>query len=216
MLAPEGRGDLIHFTENTRDAMETFFNSYDLAEYSEVNPNKLNRKETDELLGVIRERFKSELVITDEDFVKHLAFALIRAANITTSTKVNYVGAYEYTIGGKKFLVKDAWVFPLIKECMKKFNKPNPVRTFCATFEDAYIVIARSLPKLFLNRTIGKRGIPSGYEFLGADFLTATSVCLNDHEKAIVLQASRAAIDRAVSSSVDGKIVSLFDLGRLS
>nr|BBK15492.1 CPm [Carnation yellow fleck virus] len=216
MPGPEDNVGIVRFSDNTRDAIESYFNNYDLTDYTEVNPNKLNRKEADELLGIIQERFKSDLVIAEEDFIKHLAFVLIRAANITTSTKVNYVGAYGYTIGGKEFNVKDAWIFPLLKDCMKKFGKPNPVRTFCSTFEDAYLVSARSIPRTFLNRTIGKRGIPTGYEYLGADFLTGTSVLLNDHEKAIVLQASRAAVERAASSSVDGKIVSLFDLGRLS
>lgn len=203
------------FSSETREKVEKFFNNFDHKTYKQVNPNLLNEDELREVLDKLKTEFKTNLKALDEDIYHHVAFFLLRASVVSTSPKVEYKGSYSYSIDQRKYTVNDAWIFPQVNILASKHNKPNGLRAFCASLEGMYLSVARMVPDVFGTRSVGKRGAPSGSEYLSADFLTSTCALMSDHDRAVALSASRNALDRSAASQIDKKMVSLYDFGKV-
>nr|QOU11823.1 minor capsid protein [Grapevine leafroll-associated virus 2] len=203
------------FVLSTRkEAVDKFFNELRNENYSSVDSSRLSDQEVKEVLEKSKESFKSELASTDEHFVYHIIFFLIRCAIISTSDKVKYVGSHKYVVEGKTYTVQDVWVFDMIKGLTKQYKRVNGLRAFCCACEDLYLTVAPAMSERFKTKAIGMKGLPVGKEYLGADFLSGTSRLMSDHDRAVSIVAAKNAVDRSAFTGGERKIVSLYDLGR--
>nr|QBZ78575.1 minor capsid protein [Grapevine leafroll-associated virus 2] len=197
-----------------KEAVDKFFNELRNENYSSVDSSRLSDQEVKEVLEKSKESFKSELASTDDHFVYHIIFFLIRCAIISTSDKVKYVGSHKYVVEGKTYTVNDNWVFNMMKGLTKQYKRVNGLRAFCCACEDLYLSVAPMMSERFKTKAIGMKGLPAGKEYLGADFLSATSKLMSDHDRAVSIVAAKNAVDRSAFTGGERKIVSLYDLGR--
>lgn len=207
---------IVPYVSASKESIEKFYNDYDLNSFVQVNPNILNKDELKIVFDKLLTEMKQTLQIVDKDFHIHICFFLLRAGNIGCSSKTKYTGNYEYTVDSKKYRVNDEWIFPTIKSIVSSLpnNKPNGLKAFCAALQDLYLLVAPKFSDVFCNRTVGVRGVPKGEEYLGCDFLTATSPLMDNHQRAVSLAAQKNAIERNASGTSERKIVSLYDIGK--
>ncbi|AWK68097.1 coat-like protein [Arracacha virus 1] len=194
-------------------AVEAFFQSFQSTEYKASSSETYSQPELERLVGGLKAAFKATVKANEDDIGLHICFILLRAGQIQTSLKYKNDTSYSYRLSNTEYTVSDLWVRSTIArlgDSIKK--KPNPFKCFCASFEDLYIAMAKTHPELFKNRTIGRRGTPSGYEYLSADFLSGCSPLLEDRERAVAIRASENALARHNGSNSEKLLISLYDL----
>lgn len=200
---------------DARAVVEKHFSNLPPESFVQVDVNRFNSQEIGEAFSVIQAEYKSKVAnFVEGDFPIHVAYFLLRAAYVGTSVKTTYRGSYSYKIDGKTYNINDSWVFPMVKIAAGKFNKNNPLRAFTGSLEDYYLMISAAMPNVFKGRSIGSKGAPVGLERFSADFLTASSSVMNNHERAVTMACAKNAIERSLVSSDDRTIVSLYDLGK--
>ncbi|BCR37036.1 minor capsid protein p25 [Soybean leaf crinkle mottle virus] len=207
---------IVPYVSASKESIEKFYNGYDHNSFVQVNPNILNKEEIRVVFDKLLTEMKQTLQIVDKDFHIHICFFLLRVGSVGCSSKTQYTGGYEYVVDSKKYSVKDVWIFPTIKSIVSALpnKKPNGLKAFCSSLQDLYLLVAPMFPESFSNRTVGVRGVPKGEEYLGCDFLTATSPLMDNHQRAISLSAQKNAIERSASNTSERRIVSLYDIGK--
>ncbi|UTQ50488.1 MAG: minor coat protein [Plant associated closterovirus 1] len=196
------------------ESTSKFFSSYSPDDFKTSTPEKFSDEEMDEILGVLKTSFKEHLKIDEKDFPIHVVFFLFRAQRISTSPQVKYAFTNCYNVGNRSFAVKDAWIFTEVKNATRKHNRENGLRTFCCSLEDMYLSAANLVPDLLKSRSVARKGVPTGNEQCGADFLTGSSKLQTDVQKAITISAARHAIENKASSAGQRVLVSLYDYGK--
>lgn len=168
----------------------------------------------DETLGAVVTHLRSITKGLAEDDSIHIAFLVVRAANIQTSLKTEYRNSYSYKVGNQNYTVKDVSIFPFIRSATAKYGKKNGLKCFFAGLEDAVMVLGMLSPEIFDTRVSCNRGAPKGKGYLSADFMSGCSQIQSDHDRSIIVRASEQAIMKASGNSTNDELVSLFDLGR--
>nr|UQR78702.1 minor coat protein [Thesium chinense closterovirus 1] len=167
-----------------------------------------------ELMPKMTTRLRELTKAPQGDDLIHFSMLLLRAGIIGTSLKTVYGdNYYSYTMD-KVYSVRDADIFPYIRHVTSgyKRKKANGLKAFFASLEKPYLLVARYFPQVFRTRSNTRKGIPSGFEYLGADFLTGSSDILSDKERAIINRGSEHAINRASRQGETNVIVSLYDI----
>lgn len=208
-IVPAGDKQIVSIKGATIESMEKFLSDNSKADYIESNPDKYNAKELDEINGGLLTGMKSELKINEADFACHVTYFLLRAAKISTSASVEYKYEYEYLLKNQKYVVKDNWVFPLVRRLCKKFGRANPLRSYCATLSELYLIAAPMYNDLFRCKSFARKGLPPGKEYLGADFVSGGELHLDGNARAVVVTAAKMALERSVYSGKDNEVVNL-------
>nr|CAY54352.1 coat protein [Raspberry leaf mottle virus] len=146
-----------------------------------------------------------------------LGMILYRLALRTTSPNAtfNEHDVTKYKIDGKDVKFNDDMVFTFIAnhEAIPPGTK-NPIRAWGRSLDQMYLKFVRPLKTILdFNQRCNKIGLPVGYEYLCADFLTG--VGLDNHEAAILNLARAEALKKEVGDS-GNSITSIKQLGRFS
>lgn len=201
-----------------KNDLSNYMSSIDFSKIVETHEHRYSSGELNEILGALKTRLSSEIKAKDGDIVAHVGMILRRAFFNSTSPKAKWTGQIEYTLnsGGAvtTYVLKDEFIHSAVKDCCKKFNKPNPMRAFCTSLQDCYLAMAQARPEMFKSKRATKVGAPTGQDYLTADFITGESSLLDNTKRATFARASEYAINRVSKGGPDGEIVSLFDYGR--
>nr|AHA85434.1 ORF7 [Carrot yellow leaf virus]AHA85443.1 ORF7 [Carrot yellow leaf virus]AHA85484.1 ORF7 [Carrot yellow leaf virus]AHA85514.1 ORF7 [Carrot yellow leaf virus]AHA85524.1 ORF7 [Carrot yellow leaf virus] len=218
IVSPDGsleKADVSKLAIATRESMQAAFSALDLSSVSGTSDSCLSDSELTEAATKVNTELKKITKGEDIDMPSHFAALIARAATIGTSLSAVYRNQQTYSIRGKgKYTVKDAEIFPYIIDVTAKYGKPNGLRAFFASLENAFLVIAKMKPQLFESRVATRRGTPKEKGYLATDFLSGASPILVDQERAILNSASSYALDRAASKKKNSGLVSLYDYGR--
>ncbi|AAW32897.1 CPm [Mint virus 1] len=195
------------------EIVEKFSEGLDVNSITHSTDSAFSKKEAEEAIPGVLSRLRELTKADSKQDIVHFMMLMCRAQIISTSMKVKYTGSYSYTVGGMGFTIKDADIFPHIIHMLAKYKKPNPLRALFTTFETPFIHFSKIRPDLAETRSACRRGTPTGYGYLSADFLTGSSPSLNDRERAIVNRSSEHAINRANLTGASKELVSLYDIG---
>nr|WIL96197.1 CPd [Carrot closterovirus 3] len=219
-LVTSKNGDQTQLTEvtklmaATRESMEKAFSKLDLSTVTFSNDGTLSLAQAEEATASITSKLKELVKGETADMPAHFAALLLRAGVLNTSRYTVYRHLYSYAVGGKPFTVHDEEIFPYIAKVVEKYGKPNGIRAYFSTFEDAYITVAKQRPELTESKVSTRRGTPKGFAYCSADFVKGSSPHLSDQERAIVNSASNYALSFAADRKISGGLVSLYDYGK--
>nr|WIL96187.1 CPd [Carrot closterovirus 2] len=198
----------------TRESIENAFSKLDLNTVTFTNDGILSVNQAEEAVAAVNSKLRELVKGETIDMPAHFGALLLRAGVVNTSPYTVYRHFYSYTVGGKSFTVQDGDIFPYILSVVKKYNKPNGLRAFFSTFENAYVILAKQRPELMETKVSTRRGTPKGYAHCSADFIKGSSPYLSDQERAMVNSASNYALSFAADKKVSRGLVSLYDYGK--